>query len=266
MSGEDFRTVVVTGCSSGIGQAVAQRLKDAGNRVVGLDVKEPTIDIAYVPVDLSVRASVDTAVRSLPDRIDALVNAAGVSSGIGDPLSVVAINILGLRALTEGVIPRMPNEAYIVNASSLAASGYREHRTTALEFLAIEQWEDCIEWCLCHPQEVGAGYSFSKEAVVCYTAARSVGLAARGIRINATAPGVTETPILDASVARLGTQYLETIPKPLGRLATADEQARVMVFLAGEGASYITGQTIWVDGGYTAGVESGEIIPFAVNR
>ncbi|KAA9144446.1 SDR family oxidoreductase, partial [Microbacterium lushaniae] len=147
-----------------------------------------------------------------------------------------------------------------------AASGYREHRPAALAFLSLPDWDDAAAWCVAHPEEVGAGYSFSKEAVIAYTASRSVALAARGIRINATAPGVTLTPILDATIARLGAEYLDTIPKPLGRLATADEQARVMVFLAGEGASYITGQTIWVDGGYTAGVETGEITPFAVNR
>jgi NAD(P)-dependent dehydrogenase (short-subunit alcohol dehydrogenase family) len=77
---------------------------------------------------------------------------------------------------------------------------------------------------------------------------------------------VTETPILDASIAALGRGYLDAIPKPLGRLATADEQARVIEFLAGSGAAYLAGQTLWVDGGYGAGIASGAYPPMAVSR
>lgn len=260
------RTVVVTGCSSGIGAAVVARLRDEGVRVIGLDIApaESLRDVVWV--DLSDPASIDAAVAALPDRIDALVNAAGVSSGIGDPLRVVAINILGLRRLTEAIVPRMPFGSYIANTASLAAERYLAHVPATLEFLRIADWTAALDWCAQHPEEVGAGYAFSKEAVVCYTAARAVELAGRGIRINATAPGVTETPILKDTIARLGSAYLDTIPKPLGRLATADEQARVLVFLAGEGASYLTGQTIWVDGGYTAGVATGEIEAFPERR
>ncbi|WP_439956452.1 SDR family oxidoreductase [Nocardia nova] len=93
--------------------------------------------------------------------------------------------------------------------------------------------------------------------MVCYTAAKALEFARRGIRINCAAQGLTETPILDYSVRSLGQDYLDAIPKPLGRLATAEEQASVLCFLVGTGASYLSGQTIWVDGGYLAGVESG---------
>ena len=266
-SGRAQRTVVVTGCSSGIGAAACARLLAADVRVIGLDIREPDGgEHEFVPVDIADVASVERAAESLPDRVDALINAAGVSSGIGDPSRVVAINILGLRQLTELLVPRMAGEGYIVNASSLAAAGWREHRDMARDFLAITDREKAMQWCLDHPDDVGAGYSFSKETVVVYTASRAFDLATRGIRINATAPGVTETPILDDSIARLGAEYLDTIPKPLGRLATADEQARVMVFLAGDGASYISGQTVWVDGGYTAAVDAGEIETFGLNR
>jgi NAD(P)-dependent dehydrogenase (short-subunit alcohol dehydrogenase family) len=74
-------------------------------------------------------------------------------------------------------------------------------------------------------------------------------LGAKGIRINCTGPGVTETPILDQLRATYGQQYLDDIPKPLGRVAEPAEQAAVLAFLNSQAASYISGQILWVDGG-----------------
>ena len=84
-------------------------------------------------------------------------------------------------------------------------------------------------------------------------------LAERGIRINAIAPGHTRTPILEAVIAARGEDYLKTIPMPLGRMAEAREQATVIAFLGGSDASYMSGQVVWVDGGYDAGVATGQL-------
>lgn len=72
---------------------------------------------------------------------------------------------------------------------------------------------------------------------------------AKGIRINCTGPGVTETPILDQLRTAYGQGFLDDIPKPLGRVSDPAEQATVLLFLNSGAASYITGQIIWVDGG-----------------
>ncbi|WP_329240149.1 SDR family oxidoreductase [Actinoallomurus sp. NBC_01490] len=197
--------------------------------------------------------------------MDALVSAAGVSSGIGDPIKVVTINFIGLRELTERLIPRMAPGSYIVSTSSIAAAEYREH-PEALDLAVTPGWDEALTWCERHSDALGAGYSLSKEAVIYYTKRRAVDLAGKGIRINCTAPGVTMTPIIEATVARVGQGYLDAVPKPLGRVATADEQARVLAFLAGPGASYLSGQAIWVDGGYRAGVDSGALEHLPVSR
>lgn len=266
---EDFtgRTVVVSGCSSGIGAATADQLLARGARVIGLDLNSPAVPgIEYVEVDLASSASIERALASLDGEVHGLVNAAGVSAGINDPLKVVSINFAGLRELTEGVVERMPPDSYVVNTSSLAAADYALRLDLLRDLVSTADREQALQWCREHPDALGNGYALSKEAVIAYTSARCVAFAQRGIRINCTAPGVTDTPILRHSVASVGQAYLDAIPKPLGRIATPEEQASVLVFLASPGASYLTGQVLWVDGGYTAGVAAGEIEPMALKR
>jgi NAD(P)-dependent dehydrogenase (short-subunit alcohol dehydrogenase family) len=80
----------------------------------------------------------------------------------------------------------------------------------------------------------------------------AVALGARGIRINCTGPGVTETPILDQLRAKYGQEYLDSFPTPLGRVSNPTEQAAVLAFLGSPAAGFITGQVVWVDGGNLA--------------
>lgn len=247
----DGRRAVVTGCSSGIGAHVVQQLSALGADVVGLDLRGPSFDIAeFHELDLADPASIDRAVTSIGDRVDALFNVAGVSSGIGDPLRVVTINFLGLRHLTEAVTPKMPAGSSVVSASSLAAASYREHQDEVAGLLSTQTMAEGIDWCRAHPDALAdGGYRLSKEAIILYTMKNTVPLGAKGIRINCTGPGVTETPILDQLRNAYGQQYLDDIPKPLGRSAEPAEQAAVLTFLNSQAASYISGQILWVDGG-----------------
>ena len=106
-----------------------------------------------------------------------------------------------------------------------------------------------IDWCRSHPDELGNGYQLSKEALIFYTMRSATPLGAQGIRINCTGPGVTETPILDQLRTAYGPEFLDDIPKPLGRVSDPAEQAAVLLFLNSRAASYISGQVVWVDGG-----------------
>ena len=119
----DGRRVVVTGCSSGIGEQVARQLTELGAEVVGLDVRPPVLPLnEFHDVDLADPASIEAAAASIGGRVDGLFNIAGVSSGIGDPLRVVTINFLGTRQFTEALVPTMPPGSAIASVSSLAAS------------------------------------------------------------------------------------------------------------------------------------------------
>jgi NAD(P)-dependent dehydrogenase (short-subunit alcohol dehydrogenase family) len=98
-----------------------------------------------------------------------------------------------------------------------------------------------------------ASYSASKAGVISLTQTLACEWAKRGVRVNAVGPGYTETEIIKQGAA-LGVLTVADIERrtPMGRLATPDEIARAVVFLASDEASYITGQTLFVDGGWTA--------------
>ena len=247
----DGRRAVVTGCASGIGENVVRQLAELGAEVVGLDKRRPAFQInEFHEVDLADRGSIDHAVACIGGRVDALFNVAGVSSGIGNPPLVVTINFLGLRHVTEALIPNMATGSSIVSVSSLAAAGYRGHLRSVAPLLNTATMQEGIDWCHSHPEELaGGGYQLSKEAIILYTMRSATPLGARGIRINCTGPGVTETPILDQLRTAYGQGFLDDIPKPLGRPADPAEQASVLLFLNSPAASYISGQVVWVDGG-----------------
>ena len=247
----DGRRAVVTGCASGIGAHVVRQLTELGADVVGLDKHAPNTDIAeFHALDLTDPSSIDRAVASIGRDVDALFNIAGVSSGIGDPLLVVTINFLGLRQVTEALLEQMPAGSSIVSVSSLAAAAYREHQQVVGGLLNTRTMPEGIQWCHRHPDALAdGGYRLSKEAIILYTMRNTAALGARGIRINCTGPGVTETPILDQLRTAYGQQYLDDIPQPLGRVADPAEQAAVLVFLNSQAANYISGQVLWVDGG-----------------
>ena len=246
----DGRRAVVTGCASGIGEHVVRQLTELGAEVIGLDKRRPDFAVdAFHEVDLADQTSIESATAAVPGRVDVLFNVAGVSSGIGDPPLVMTINFLGMRHLTEALIPKMAAGSSIAGVSSLAAAAYREHLTEVAPLLHTATMQEGIDWCTGHPDALGNGYQLSKEAIILYTMRSATPLGARGIRINCTGPGVTETPILDQLRAAYGQEFLDDIPKPMGRVSGPAEQAAVLLFLNSRAASYISGQVVWVDGG-----------------
>jgi NAD(P)-dependent dehydrogenase (short-subunit alcohol dehydrogenase family) len=246
----DGRRAVVTGCASGIGEHVVRQLTELGADVVGLDKSRPAFEINdFHEVDLADPGSIDRVAASIEGPVDALFNVAGVSSGIGDPPLIVTINFLGLRHVTEALLPKMTAGASIVSVSSLAAASYREHLQDVAPLLNTATMREGIDWCHRNTDALGTGYQLSKEAIILYTMRSATPLGARGIRINCTGPGVTETPILDQLRTAYGQGFLDDIPKPLGRVSGPAEQASVLLFLNSRVASYISGQVVWVDGG-----------------
>lgn len=253
--------VVVTGCASGIGRAAATELAALGARVTGMDVRVPVEKYdAFVEIDLSARNSVDRAAGQVAGPVDALFNCAGLSGGGGTALKVMTVNFIGLRHLTESLRPAMPSGSAIASVASTGGMAYQDNMAAIREFLHIDDFDQALEWCERHPEQFErGGYTFSKQSLIVWTMLRANDLASSGIRINCTGPGMTATPMLEDSAKLLGREYLERFPRPFGRDATPQEQARPLIFLNSGAASHISGQLLWVDGGLVNGLAVGTI-------
>lgn len=235
--GSEGRVVLVTGGSRGIGLACAQRFVALGDRVaVTYNSSPPPADVFAVKCDVTSKDSVDAAFAAVEEQfgpVEVLVSNAGITKdglllrmGEDDFTSVVDANLVAAYRVTKR-----------------AAQGMLRARKGRLIYLSS------VVGLLGSAGQVN--YAASKSGLV--GLARSVAreLGSRGITANVVAPGPVETDM----TAALGDKRIAelTAAVPLGRMATPDEIAGVVAFLAGPDAGYITGAVIPVDGGLGMG-------------
>jgi NAD(P)-dependent dehydrogenase (short-subunit alcohol dehydrogenase family) len=262
----DGKRVVVTGCSSGMGEAATRELLGLGADVIGLDVNQPQLEIGrFEQMDQGDPASIDRAVAAIGGPVDALFNCAGVSGWGREPRDVFRINFAGMRHLTEGLIPRLFEGGAVASVASLYNIGFTVDLGPFLELAEARGFADALAWWDARPAFQSDGYGTAKLAIQTYTMVRAVELGSRGIRVNCLSPGPTDTPMLVDSAKKSGREFLDTFPTPLGRRGRPEEQARVLVFFNSAAASYVTGQIVWCDGGHAAGVITGMLDSAAVH-
>jgi NAD(P)-dependent dehydrogenase (short-subunit alcohol dehydrogenase family) len=235
----DGRRVVVAGGAGGIGSAVAAALAAQGADVIIADRTRAAgealaaeLGAAFLPLDLEDLPGAITSVQALPGPVDGLVNAAGsaeapcadLAGELDEWLRLLRVNLLAPVFLARALAGRMPARASVVNITSIAAE-----RVLALS------------------GAVTPAYGASKAALQHATQALAVEWGARGIRVNAVAPGFVRTAMTDRYVDEYGDRITATTP--IGRLATASEIADAVLFLLSDRSAFITGQTIVVDGG-----------------
>ncbi|HEY8875406.1 MAG TPA: 3-oxoacyl-[acyl-carrier-protein] reductase [Desulfosporosinus sp.] len=236
---------IVTGSGRGIGRAIALELATAGAKVVvnyagRVDKAEETVKLIReaggeciaVQADVSQTADVDRLIKTTIDhfgKINILINNAGITRDSlllrmkeADWDAVLATNLKGVFLCTKAVSKGMLKQrsGVIVNISSVVGLSGNAGQ---------------------------ANYAAAKAGIIGFSKSIAKEFASRGIRVNSVAPGYITTDMTETLADGMQTEVLRSIP--LGRLGTPEDVAKVVRFLVSPEASYITGQTLCVDGG-----------------
>jgi NAD(P)-dependent dehydrogenase (short-subunit alcohol dehydrogenase family) len=232
------RTALVTGASRGIGAAIAQGLAALGANVIGVSRSggEAGPNLRHARCDLADAQAPAQLLANLGEsaaRVDILVNAAAISLPPGEGVAAeldrmrqtLEINVVGAYAMVLAVVPRMRGHGgSIINVTSInSVRGFPGN----------------------------PGYVSAKAALAGLTRALAVDLAPQDIRVNAVAPGYTRTAMTQASFDDPVKRAQRARHTVQNRWAEPTEIVGAVAFLAGPAASYITGQELFVDGGWT---------------
>jgi NAD(P)-dependent dehydrogenase (short-subunit alcohol dehydrogenase family) len=256
------KRVVVTGGATGVGAALLDLLDELGSPYVTvLDLKEPAGNHArFVETDLSDEAAVDAAIAAIEGPVDVLFNNAGVAA-TQPPRTVLAVNYLALRRLSEGLLDRIPTGGAVVNTASIAGVAWPEHLAPITELLDLDTWAAALDWLDANLAAVGGdSYAFSKEVVRVWGMRHSHATIAQGVRTNSVCPAPIDTPLLADFKATIGEQVIAwTIGQATGAVMTPREVAMPLAFLGSAAASYINGHDLIADGGFNAAMATGQV-------
>ena len=245
------RVAIVTGAGSGNGRGIALRFAEEGARIVAADLElrgaQDTVSLVEdaggqavaVHADVSRREHGESMVQAATDRfggIDILVNNAGVET------------LIPLLELEESEWDRVVDtnlKGAFLCAQIAARTMVSGQRSGAIVNIASINAKIALAG--------QAHYTSSKGGLIMLTKAMALDLAPHGIRVNAIGPGVIETRMTESSLSNPERRAMLLSKVPLGRVGQPQDVANAALFLASDEASYITGTTLYVDGGWLAG-------------
>jgi len=259
MLGYAGKTLVITGCATGMGAAAAELLVELGAEVHALDIGEVKVGAHQViKTDLKSRASIDAAIAKLPAEIDGLFNCAGVPHPPFSALDTMMINFVGLRHLTDALLPRIRSGGAITSIASTAGMAWRSNLELVRQFLALESFETSEAWLKRTPDLRADAYAFSKQCIIVYTQTLAGELAKRGIRINCISPSPTSSQFMVQLTKEFPADAIKPFCPSTGRFAEPIEMGRALVMLGSDLAGFVSGVNLPVDLGYCAEVAMGQ--------
>ena len=246
-----MKTFALTGGASGIGAAIKQRLLDLGHRVIVVDLKNADIE-----ADLSTesgRKSAALAIReAAADGLDGLIPCAGIAGHVPDLKLITQVNYFGSVLLVEALKDLLAAKkgCVILLSSNSAPMDTNLNYVDALLADDAEAIRSALE-----SMEGQTVYSGSKQALARWMRRNAPAYAAQGIRLNAIAPGYTETP-MTAAVANdpvYGDAIRDFVASiPIGRPGLPTDMADAIEFLISDQASFVCGSVLFIDGGHDA--------------
>ena len=253
------KTILITGCASGIGDATAQLARLKGMKVIGFDIHHPENPEAFdffFYCDLSEPQSIDEALAKLPSKIDYLVNSAGVPGGV--PLETLfRVNVFGLRHLTATLLPQLNDNGSVVSVASGAGLLWTQHLENIMALLNTKSFEDGLNAALQDAPNDAEAYNFTKEIIIVLTKLLSTKEWARNINVNCVSPGGVETQMIPQFRETMG-PIVDWSPNVVGRHAQPMDIAKPILWLLSEDAAWINGADLVADGGLLAGIQTGE--------
>ncbi len=260
--GYSGKRVLVTGAASGMGAATVTALKQLGAVVIGVDrVEIPGPVDEAVTVDLLEEDSINEGLAQVTGTLDAVFSVAGLPGPPFTDLQVMIVNMVACRVLIEGLVDRMPKGSAIACVASAGGIGWESNIATFTPLFETEGFRAGVQWLEDHPEAWSwSGYAASKQALNVWVAQRSATLyPERGIRLNATNPGVTDTAMLPFFHEANGKDLVDAARGPTGRYSTAEEQAWPLIFLNSPLASYVSGTGLYTDGGFHGALLTGQV-------
>ena len=243
-----MKRIAIIGAASGIGAACVAQLKAQGAEVTALDVVPVPEADHYIAVDLTAPDAAIAAASTLEGPYDALICNAGLPPRGDNAGPVLAVNVLGLLAVTQALESQLAAGSAIVVTASRAGKDWQANIDQVRRLLDVPGVADLPGFIEAEAMDATRAYNLSKEAVIYWSKAQAERLLAKGIRINTVSPAPVATGLLDDFVKAFGARAEKTLAR-VGRAGKPEEIAAVICFLSDPASQWINAQDLIIDGG-----------------